>query len=372
VALEQLRAYRAGESLEALGPITRLEPDGYPLLASSELAAEHERLGPLVTRLARRASAHAADISLSELADDDTEARTRTYLALIERIFANSAKLNSVTDHSFSHFFDYGAAAALMSQLLTAGVSAARVVEPTLDWFTSYRFVYYGTGPLAQVISLAQAQASEGQLTPAVRAKLVTVHGQCRDLGGYERYGEKLMAPIEALIGPGLWQVLAPCEVWTASVTAELAALPAPESQRYAELLSHCAAASSARPSDKWLKLGRAKVDAVGQEAFKRALLRWLPLVDRGRPQPMVGPSWENVDEQQRMHQENATILRGLLWLAPEVADTELTRAIGKVVLSAYRSRSYTAFSNTDDTASKIDATTIQGMARLQLAPRRR
>lgn len=37
------------------------------------------------------------------------------------------------------------------------------------------------------------------------------------------------------------------------------------------------------------------------------------------------------------MHQENATVLRGLLWLAPEVADTELTRGIGKVVLSAYR-----------------------------------
>lgn len=337
MALEQLRAYRAGEPLEALGPITRLEPDGYPLLARSELAAEHQRLGPIVTRLGRRASAHTADVDLSELADDDTEARTRTYLALIERIFANSAKLNGVSDHTFSHFFDYGGAAALMNQLLTAGVSAARVVEPTLDWFTSYRFVYYGTEPLAQVISLAQAQASKGELTPAVRAKLATVHGQCRDLGGYERYGEKLMAPIEALLGPGLWQVLAPCEVWAESVTAELGALPVPESQRYAQLLSHCAGAGSARPSDKWLKIGRAKVDAVGQAAFRLALLRWLPLVDRGRPQPMVGPSWENVDEQQRMHQENATILRGLLWLAPEVADAELTRAIGKVVISAYR-----------------------------------
>ena len=51
----------------------------------------------------------------------------------------------------------------------------------------------------------------------------------------------------------------------------------------------------------------------------------------------MVGPSWENVDEQQRMHQVNATVLRGLLWLAPEVADAELTRAVGKTVLSAYR-----------------------------------
>src|SRR5690606_15736925 len=43
------------------------------------------------------------------------------------------------------------------------------------------------------------------------------------------------------------------------------------------------------------------------------ALSRWLPLADLGRRLPMVGPSWENVDEQQRMHQVNATVLRGLL-----------------------------------------------------------
>ena len=338
MALEQLRAFRVGQSLDTLGPVVRLEPDGYPLLESSELAAEHERLGPIIASLVRhRAGEVETNVNLHQLCADDPAARTRTYLAILERVFAHNAKLGALSDHTFSHFFDYGGAAGLLSQLLGAGVVAERVIEPTLDWFASYRFVYYAVRPLAQVIQLVQAMASQGALSPGLRSKLIHVHGQCRDLGGYDRYGSEILAPLDALLGSGVWQILAPCEVWTASVVAELQGMPAQRRDHYTALLTHCAAATAARPSDKWLRLGKARLEATGSGDFRQALMRWLPLVDRARPEAMVGPGWESVDEQQRMHQENATVLRGLLWLAPEVADSEVTRAIGKVVLSAYR-----------------------------------
>jgi hypothetical protein len=318
--------------------VVHLEPDGYPLLESSELAAEHARLGPIITSLAgHRAGEVDTHVDLRELCADDADARTRAYLAILERAFAHNAKLGPAREHTFSHFFDYGGAAGLLSQLLGAGVVAERVIEPTLDWFACYRFVYYAVQPLVQVIELVQGMASRCDLSPALRSKLIHVHGQCRDLGGYERYGKDLLGPLDALLGSGLWQILAPCEVWTTSVVAELQGLPPPTREHYSALLAHCTAANAARPSDKWLKLGKARLEAIGRADFRQALMRWLPLVDRARPQAMVGPGWESVDEQQRMHQDNATVLRGLLWLAPEVADPELTRAIGKVVQSAYR-----------------------------------
>jgi hypothetical protein len=338
MALEQLRAFRAGRSLDTLGATVRLEPDGYPLLASSELAAEHELLGPLLASLVgHRAGEVNTNVDLHRLGADDAESRTRVYLAILERVFAHNAKLCAVGNHTFSHVIDYGGAAGLLSQLLGAGVVAERVIEATLDWFNSYRFVYYSVQPLVQVIELVQAVARQGALSAQLRSKLIHVHGQCRDLGGYERYGDDIVAPLEALLGSGVWQVLAPCEVWSASIVAELEALPAPTRALYTALLTHCAAATAARPSEKWLRLGKAHLEATGRGEFRQALMRWLPLVDRARPEAMVGPGWESMDEQQRMHQENATVLRGLLWLAPEVADPELTRAIGKVVLSAYR-----------------------------------
>jgi hypothetical protein len=337
MALEQLHAFRAGEPLEGLGPVQRLEPEGFPLLASSELAHEHGQLGPFIAPLTRRGLRQQNDAIGDELLAGDAAARTRMYLAVIERIFAYDARLTTDTAYTYSNFFDYGGAADLMARLLDAGAIAGDVIVPTLDWFTTYRFVYYGVPPLTRVLELAARDAASGRLAPDLRDKLIAVHGQCRDLGGYHQMAGQLGTQLEAILGHGAWEVLAPCEVWSATVTRELEALPASERDRFMELLRHCAGASASRPSDKWLKTGRAKLDAIGRDNFRRALLRWFPLVDRGRPHPLVGPNWDNVDDQQRMHEANATLLRGLVWLSAEVADTELTRAIGKLVVSSYR-----------------------------------
>src|SRR4051794_21445186 len=42
MALEQLRAFRAGQPQESLGAVERVLPEGFPLLAASELRAEHK------------------------------------------------------------------------------------------------------------------------------------------------------------------------------------------------------------------------------------------------------------------------------------------------------------------------------------------
>lgn len=336
MALEHLRAFRAGEPFGQAGPVQRLEPEGFPLLTSSELAEEHRRLGPVIASLRRRRERQQDDTHGDELLEGDAATRTRMYLAIIERIFACDAKLSTSEGHLYASFFNDGGGLGFMAKLLDAGVEAEAVIEPTLAWFTSYRFVHVGVEPLRRVLALA-ARSAAGSIAPAVRDGLIAVHGQCRDISGYPRMAADLVPLLEAILGHGPWEVLAPCEVWTAAVTRELDASSPDERGRVLDLLRHCAGASAARPSDRWLKAGRAKLDAVGRDAFRAALLRWLPLVDRARQWPLVGKSWEHVDEQQRMHEGNATVLRGLVWLSPEVADTELTRSLGKLVVSSYR-----------------------------------
>jgi hypothetical protein len=253
MALEQLRAFRSGAPQESLGAVRRLEPDGFPLLESSELGAAHERLGPLIERLARSDDV-SKDSKVAELIAEDTAVRTALYVALIERTFAQNAKLSSVRDYTFSHFFDYGGAASFLALLLDAGVDAERVIEPTLAWFTSYRFVYYGVEPLTRVLDLIAAHGSNGGLPARVRELLIAVHAQCSDLGRHHAMSGELIARLTTLLGSGSWEVLPPCEVWTAAVTREIEALPEAQRKGFLGLLSHCATASAARPSDKWLK----------------------------------------------------------------------------------------------------------------------
>jgi len=61
----------------------------------------------------------------------------------------------------------------------------------------------------------------------------------------------------------------------------------------------------------------------IGEGAVHQALERWLPLVAKGRADSI--------------HEENATALRGLLWLVPLLADCQnLMRLVTTVALSAY------------------------------------
>lgn len=327
MALEQLRAFRADRPESELGPTRRLEPDGFPLLESSELAAEHAALEPLIAALNQHGRGEVDHPELDAWLARDAASRTRAYLALLERMFSYDAKLSATGGgYAFSGFFDYGPAALVLARLLDAGVDREAVVLPTLEWFTSYRFVYYGTEPLLRVIDAVTAP------TGALSELLVAVHGQCLDLGGHHQMGQTLRDKVAALLGPGPWEVLPPCEIWTGTLLARVGSR-----EPWLALLRHCHGASSARPSAKWSKTARALADAVGRAELRTTLLEVFPLVDKARPRPMVGPSWENVDERQRMHELSATVLRGLVWLTPELKDAEVTRAVSKLAGSAYR-----------------------------------
>ena len=140
-----------------------------------------------------------------------------------------------------------------------------------------------------------------------------------------------LESAIDALIGTGPWLVLVPCEAWTVEALKQLEAVDAEHRQHWFNLLKHCHDATSIRPSAKWLKAGLPLLDAVGSERFAAHVISWFEGSGEGRLRPMLG------DDRLRMHELNAAVLRGLLWLCPTVARAELIRAMGKVCFCAFR-----------------------------------
>jgi hypothetical protein len=390
MALEQLRAWRDGQDLEALGPTQILAPDRYPLLRSSELAAEHHVLSDLIEAIG--ASHEVGPVLkgpiLERILASDTQTRTRYYLAIIERTFAYDARLGRTGFDRYVHFFDYGPAAVAMAALFEEGNEAEIVVGPTLEWFNCYRFNYYGTPALKRAVAWITSKYTGETIPNELRERLIAVRGQCSEVDSYGNaetllslsghpllalepdpnwpppgsvvvmanllqpgtpsvragIAQKRSSPplriedrIDALLGRGPWLMLVPCEEWTRAALSQLAALPAVEQGAWGELLWHCHDAKAARPSGRWLKEAAALLDAVGNESFREKVLDWFSRMNLGRIHPTLCMGWENVDEQQRMHEVNAIVLRGLLWLCPKAANRDLIRSAGDLATSAYR-----------------------------------
>lgn len=124
-------------------------------------------------------------------------------------------------------------------------------------------------------------------------------------------------------------------EAWADVAIAFLETLPTPEHQIWIELLAHCAETSSSKPSLKWLKMTRKLREEIGIEKFQITLLTWFALVDSPRTRPLTdGRSYLGLD---LITDQNADILRGLVWLCADFQGEEIAKSLGKLAISAYR-----------------------------------
>ncbi|HKQ38030.1 MAG TPA: DUF4132 domain-containing protein [Verrucomicrobiae bacterium] len=351
-----MRTFLAGGAQESLGGVTILEPDGYPLLLTSDLRQEHETISDLIgsAGAVQRASDIRQNPVLARMCATEPVQGTRYCFALIERSFAYHARLNPQPNDGAAGFFDYGASAEAISILFGRGIEVEQLITPLLEWFAAYRFNCYAMPVLERALEWIRQTRPPGAPLPEEWRRLLTaVRGQFADVHyrpaqiemaldhrtDLLKYPEDqwLESSIDELIGKGPWLVLVPCEGWAVEALQQLDGGAPDYREHWFNLLKHCHLATSARPSAKWLKTGLPLLDAVGSERFASSVISWFLRSTEGRVRPTLSLSWEDADERMRMHELNAAVLRGLLWLCPTVARPELIRAIGKVCFSAFR-----------------------------------
>ncbi|MBL8293688.1 MAG: DUF4132 domain-containing protein [Bryobacterales bacterium] len=130
-----------------------------------------------------------------------------------------------------------------------------------------------------------------------------------------------------------------PGEHWTDALNAELAALPAKERAAWVSLLKHALTATSSRPSARWIKAAKELVIAIGEKQVSASFERWLSQVAKGRA---IAESATSIHDTRSVsdtiHDENATVLRGMLWMIPLLSNsTSMLRMVATIAVSAYK-----------------------------------
>lgn len=125
-------------------------------------------------------------------------------------------------------------------------------------------------------------------------------------------------------------------EAWTDAVLAELQELSVESRAACLALLSHCAKATSAKPSERWLKLAAAAVDNVGAAEFKNFALKWFPLVKL----PRTGDSLHSADAIKGgliITPKHQNVLRGLAWTCGIMADHDSMRELANLAFEMFK-----------------------------------
>jgi hypothetical protein len=329
---------------EPAPPASVIGPDRFPLADDSPLRQEHAWLSELFREVAgtreyynpRLTDFHAGKALLAH----DLATAGRVALAAAER-HVHTLLTPSAEFQDPGFWQSRQTAASVVAPLLQAGFEVDRGGLFDLLLYVSARPARADEGAAAttaKLIARAESEAAAAPLTEGERYVLWRLRAALVD-------GPALGAPsgpvarLTRLIGDGANFYVVPGEVWSDAVNADLARLGPATGAKWAALLRHALSATSARPSARWVAAAGKLAGAAGGADVQQALARWLPLVGQGRTVRNLGDYPGDVrGAADVMHEENATLLRGLLWLVQALPQpAALARAVAAVALSAYK-----------------------------------
>ncbi len=342
--LEPLKTFFGMEPIEPAPRTGTCGLDHFPLDVDSPLKSEHEALNALIEELAGSGASPRPvrgdrGGAVSHLVGEACSAG-RLLLAAAERHV--NALTRQPTDVTDPHFWRARAAAfGIVEPFLTRDFELDRAGLFDLLLYLSVRPAHARPGMEAvhqRWITRAEREAAQTPLSEGERFVLGLLRASLL-LGPAFGTPPEEVVRLTRLIGDDQNFYLVPGEAWSDAVNADLTDLAPDQALRWVALLRHALTATTARPSARWQATARSLVEAIGAEAVQESILRWLPLVSQGRSIPNLGqPGGEARAAGDVMNDENATILRGLLWLTRALPrPDELTRPIAAVALSAYK-----------------------------------
>lgn len=326
--------------------VVREGEDGFAMRADSPLARQHGKISEVIAEFVGASPYNV--VAVRELAAgremlEASPAETAGYLlAAAERVIGSLLQVSPEVPDLALWRAGFNPAALLM---ILVGRPVAFEREELFDFLLFLAALPQAGAPAETHASLDQAVRGIGALT-----------GEGKDLSPGERYvlhlwrASRIQGPpfgnespevreLTGWIGDRARFFLVPGEAWTDRANADLAAMEAGVRAHWVKLLQHALTATGARPTARWTKAAKDRMGVIGIGEVNEVLQRWLGEVARGRT---LGNALVRVIGMEgmgnEMHDENATVLRGLLWMAPLLPDAKRKlRLVADVVQFAYK-----------------------------------
>ena len=319
-------------------------PDRYAMSRESPLADEHAKLASLLEEKIQAAKWN-TDLETfkvgKEILGRDDVARGRLLVAAVERHMASL--LGPAIDYSEPTYWKahsgldgivrgLGRDPVVLDRSMLFDVILYLAMRPS---YASPRGGKLSESSDTSLFSLVGKLTSDGEDLREGERYVLSLWRSARVLGPYMGAMPEDVKRLTRWIADGASYFLVPGESWSDRLNADLAALPANQRENWIAVVHHALTATSARPSAKWQKSGLALVSVLGEPEFREKLERWLPQVTKGRSVKLVRDPRGVGDS---IHDENATALRGFLWLLPMLARRDGdARLVASVALSAFR-----------------------------------
>lgn len=171
------------------------------------------------------------------------------------------------------------------------------------------------TRPLAKPETLAACRSDLEQLRALVAAKSWWYKGFS------QRKFLKLLD--EILAGQQKHSAIIHPDEWGTRITALLEEMEPDLRDRWLALLDHCSTAKGSTPGNTWLARVPPLIEELGKETFSHLATAWIDAFGKHRG--------ESLDE------ENANLLRGLIWCCTDCKKTSLASALAGAAIEGYR-----------------------------------
>ncbi len=118
---------------------------------------------------------------------------------------------------------------------------------------------------------------------------------------------------------------------WAAAIADFLEGLDPSQGHAWDALINYGRTATSSKPSGKWLKEAGNLLTAVGKAAYQKKISDWFPLVCPTRITGLFGVPAPPMTE------ENAQVLKGLVWICGHFDDSETVHAVSNLAQTCFK-----------------------------------
>lgn len=193
--------------------------------------------------------------------------------------------------------------------------------------------------PLSSIFRAIEQFKDHNQFTEELSEVLLSLSKRLLGSGHAEADNRRFAARAKRLVQP-VSETKIPLtagEAWTNQAIQGLSALSHDFLLQWIDLLVHCQSSKPARPSKKWLKEAQQKIDGIGYSNFQLNCLQWLQLLSKPKTVELKQQSQWQPDPNLLLIEENADVLKGLIWCCSIVENADLARQLTKTAIYLFK-----------------------------------